>query len=290
MADEATLHDTLVSDEKTTVPTTEATPAITADAPKAPRISEAPDPEAAELGTILLQAGYNRTQINDLLQAPKALESLKYQIQNNPQEFLNMVERADPRLGEQFLEKMADTYVDRYGDRGKPAGKPNGEDQGLSREVEALRNKLNEVTTREERREQAINNAATRQRYDARVEDLFNLKEVKELGLTPSEQKAMKARLDVELSRDPSAVQRASSGNFVDVPRTFQTIIDEWAGDKKTAIDTAKAQRERTERGAFPEFQMGANPFFPPDELSKSAESWDATEAALAKVLERGAR
>jgi hypothetical protein len=121
MADEATLKDTLASDP-TPAPAEEVK--TDPEEPKVPRILESPDPDAAEIGRILVQSGWTKDRINDLLQAPAALENLRYTVQNNPQEFLNMVERADPRAGEQFLEKMADTYVSRYGDRETQGSKP----------------------------------------------------------------------------------------------------------------------------------------------------------------------
>lgn len=282
MAEEtATLRDTIVSDEPAPTPVVEATPAT--PAPETPTV----DPEVMEIAQILRGSGVSKEQVNDLLSAPKALESLRYAIQNNPQEFLNMLDRTDPQTGEKFLEAMADTYVNRYGDKGKPAAKgkeePNGE---LMREVEALRETVGRFQTEQQRRDQAAALAQTRQRYDARVDDLIGQPGVKELGLTKSEVKAIRARLDTELSRDPSAVERASKGNFVDVPRTFQTIIEEWASDKKAASEAAKAQRERAAKGAFADFPAGPNPFMNVELPKGTSDSWDATEEGFAKALE----
>jgi hypothetical protein len=286
MADEATLKDTLVSDAPTEIKPVEAAAGETEEI-KAPRILEAPDPAAAKLGTILLNSGWTEDKINDLLQAPAALESLKYTIQNNPQEFLNMVERADPKAGESFLEKMADTYVNRYGDRDQPAGKPDKSgDSELTHELRQLREKTNRLEAQQLQREQAMAQAAMRQRLDARVDDLFG--QVKDLGLKPSETKNLKARLYTELASDPTVMQRVSNGNFVDTPRVFQTLIDEVVADKKAVIETEKKSRERAQAGAYPEFTLGAQAI-PSDLLEKSSGSWDDTEAALAKAL-TGAR
>lgn len=279
MAEEATLRDTIVSDEPAPAEKVEATPAT--PAPETPQV----DPEVLEIAQILRGSGVSKEQVNDLLSAPKALESLRYAIQNNPQEFLNMLDRTDPQTGEKFLEAMADTYVNRYGDKGK-SGKKDEPSDNLMREVEALRETVGRFQTEQQRRDQAAALAQTRQRYDARVDDLISQPGVKELGLTKSEVKAIRARLDTELSRDPNAVERASKGNFVDVPRTFQTIIEEWASDKKAATEAAKAQRERAAKGAFADFPAGPNPFMNVELPKGTSDSWDATEEGFAKALE----
>lgn len=285
MAEEATLRDTVVSDETPAAPAADTPPAPT-DAPPAPEL----DTDAVEIAKILMGSGVTKDQVNDLLQAPKALESLRYAIQNNPQEFLNMLDRTDPSTGEKFLEAMADTYVNRYGDKApKPTGKQDASGE-LMREVEALRSEIKSVRTREEQREAAAALAATKQRYTARVDDLFGEVKQKGVSLTKAEEKALRARLDVELSTDPNVVKRASSGNFVDVSPTFKQIIEEWANDKKEAAKAAEAQRTRAAKGAFADFQSGPNPFANIELPKGTSDSWDATEEGFAKALESVAR
>lgn len=287
MADDATLKDALAaSDETPTTPVVEATPAETEIV--APKIVDAPDQEAIEIGRILRESGVSKDQLNALLEAPKALEALKYSIQNNPAEFLSMLERTDPRTGERFLETMADTYVNRYGDKGKASGKPNGDTNELQRQLEAQQEQLNSMRSEREQERARAAFAVAQQRYNARVDDLFGLEGVKNLGLTKSEEKAMRARLNADLGADQTVVERISRGNFVDVPKAFQGIIDEWATDKKAAVEAQKAQRDRATKGAFPEFQNGPNPWMV-DIADKTFDSWDATEEGFAKALQ-GAR
>ena len=285
MSDEnATLKDTVVVEE----PTPSAPVVDKPEEPAPIRVVDEPSPDAAEIGRIILQSGYTKEQLNDLLTAPQALNALRYAIQNNPSEFLKTLERTDPKTGEKFLETMADTYVQRFGDKGKPSGGKQEPSTDLMREVEALRAETKQIRTERETERANATLAATRQRYESRVDDLFNLKEIKELNLPKSVQKGMRARIDVELARDPSVVQRASNGNFVDVPKAFQGIIDEWVSDKKSAQEAEKTQRERAQKGAFPEFQNGPN-FMNFEIPAGTADSWDSTEAGFAKALERTA-
>jgi len=110
---------------------------------------------------------------------------------------------------------------------------------------------------------------------------------VKELNLTKAEVKALRARLDSELSADPAVVQRVSKGNFVDVPVTFKRIAEEWASDKKAATEADKAAREKIAAGSLAGFQSGPGEM--PEIPASTYDSWDATEDAFAKAL-AGAR
>lgn len=281
MSDDATPKDTLVSEPAATpAPKSEPEPTATPEV----KLDNA---EAAELGNILINSGYTKDKVNELLEAPGALAALRYAVENDPKEFLSMLQRANPQAADKFLQSMADTFVDRY-DAPKP--KTNGKDEPnseLMAEVAALRDKTNRLETTQAQRDAAAQQAATQQRYNARVDDLFG--QIKEMNLTKSEQAAMRARLDKELSADRAIVQRASQGNFVDVPMKFKQIVDEWTSDKKAQADAEKTARERQQKGAFPEFQSGPSPaqISVPD---ATFDSWDSTEAAFAKALDQYAQ
>lgn len=277
--DVATLADTVVSDKSdasTTADTAKTDTTAVADT------SATENTEAAEIGNILLNSGWTKDKINDLIEAPGALAAMRYAVENNPKEFLNMLERANPEIGRKFLQDMADTFVERY----EPAKKPVKADKSdvsneLMEEVKALREKTNRLETEQARRDAAAALASTQERYKARVEDLFG--QLKDLNLTKSETKALRARLDSELSSDPTVVQRASKGNFVDVAPTFKRIVDEWGADKKAQAEAEKTGRDKQQKGALPDFQSGPN--FTMDVPTATFDSWDATEDGFAKAL-----
>lgn len=244
----------------------------------------AAEKEAAEIGKILLESGVTKDQVSDLLQAPSALNTLRYMIQNDPEQFLRELEKADPVAGDNFQQKIADLYVKRYGTREETATAKDDVNSKLLAEIAELKEKTTRLETAQQQRDAAIAVAAAKDRYNNRVKELFELEAVKNLGLTKSETKAMKSRLDAELASDPNMVKRISNGNFVDVPRTFQTIVSEWAGDKKSAADEATKARERTSNQSFAEFMPGAD-MFTANIPKETFDSWDTTEDAFAKAL-----
>lgn len=286
--DAATLRDTVTLPE-TPAETPADKPAEIPD--QTPTVQATADKEAAEIGRILIDSGFSKDQLNDLMQAPTALGAIRSMVRDNPQEFLNMLERTDPDSARNFHEKLADLYVERYADKTPPANNGAGKqgDSDLMRKVQALETETNALRTERERERQAAVMAQVQNRYNSRVDDLLGTKEVKELGLTKSEQKALRADLSAELAKDPNVVKRISNGNFVDVPQTFKGIIESWAADKKAAAEAAKGQRDKASNSAFPEFPAGPNPLMV-DVPADTFDSWDKTEEAMGAALARISR
>jgi hypothetical protein len=293
MSEEATLRDVTVE------PTPNPAPAATTPEPAPAAAATAPavnDTEAAELGRILLESGYTKDRVNELMQAPQALNSLRYLVANDPEQFVRLLETSDPKAAEALLEKTADIYVKRAEDRGlisrgdgsaaggrKAAADPN---PGLTAELEALKSKVNQFETEKQQERNAAALAQAQARYNGRVDDLFNSEGVKALGLTKSELRAMRADLDKQLGADQNIVQRVTNGNFVDVPHTFKRILEDWGSDRKAAAEAAKGARKGVEGKAFAEFSSGAQPFMV-DVPAAAADSWEGTESALASAMER---
>jgi hypothetical protein len=65
-------------------------------------------------------------------------------------------------------------------------------------------------------------------------------------------------------------------------------ILEEWAGDRKEAVEADKTARERAQGRGFSEYEAGPDQFF--KRPAGSEDSWEATEDALAKALDRTAR
>lgn len=245
------------------------------------------DKDAAELGKILLDSGFTREQLPELLQTPNALQSIQFLIRNDPKEFLSMLERTDPQAAKAFHEKMADIYVERYADKGQPAkGGSKEADPSLMQEIAALREKVTASETREQQRESSAALVRLESQYRGRVDELFN--KVKETTpLTRSEERALRAQLDADLATDSVAKKRISTGNFVDVPTKLNTIIRDWTADKKASAEGEKSRRDSAQQRGFNEFQNGPGPI----DLPKGFENdWDSTENAFAKALEQASR
>lgn len=284
MSEDATLKDATITAEPGAEDVVTDKPAVTE---KPAEVALPADQTAAELGQMLLDSGYTKGQIDDLLAAPNALQSIQFMVRNNPAEFLNMLERTDPQAAKAFHEKMADIYVERYADKGgKQTGSSKDTDPSLMQEIAALREETRSLRTQQEQRDNAAALARLESNYRGRVDELFN--KVKEATpLTKSEERALRAQLDADLAVDSLAKKRISTGNFADVPTKLNTIIRDWTADKKAASETEKSRRESQSKRGFNEFQSSPGPV----DLPKGFEdSWDSTEDAFAKALEQASR
>ncbi len=245
------------------------------------------NPEAAEIGQIILNSGYSKEQLNDLLQAPGALNQLRYMVENDPKAFQQMLERASPDLGARFLDQMTNLYLERYGQDavtekdadGKPAIGAEVQEQ-----LRTLQERINQSEEKERQREQSAYLATIESRYNSRVDDLF--KQIpKELNLTKSQEKSLRRSLQAELNDDPQARQRVLSGNFVDVPLKFQSLVTDWVNDQKAQHESLEAERKKVQSGASANFLSGPVQALMPKETS--SDSWDNTEHDLAEAFKK---
>jgi hypothetical protein len=243
---------------------------------------EVADRDAAELGRTLLDMGVTKDQLNDIMAAPSALNSIRYMVENDPQEFIRSLERTNPGAGENFLDKLSKLYVDRYAKDGtKAADGTTDANADVLREVKELRDQVQGFQTQAQRAASASAMAQVQARYNARVDDLFGQLPAEKFPLSPMERELIKGKLSADLAADPSIVQRVSNGNFVDVPRTFKGIVEGLATDRVKTAETAKAARERSASSAFPDFGAG------PVELPK--DFYDVSNVPVDKLWDEDA-
>lgn len=264
---------------QTTTTSSESTGAAAAPAKSDTVPVDTANKDAAELGQLLLDSGFGKDQINDVLQAPQALAAIRYMVENDPQEFIRSLERTNPGAGENFLDKLSKLYVDRYakpdseGKDGKGADAPNAE---LSAKIAELSEQLNGMRSESQQRAAQAAQAQIQARFNARVDDLFGQLPSDKFPLSSYEKELIRGKLQNDIAADQNAVKRVYNGNFVDVPRQFKTIVEGLANDRKAAADAQKAARERSTSVAFPEIQGG------PIELPK--DFYDVSDVPVDKL------
>jgi len=282
MSEEATLRDVTAPPNpvESAAPPEPAAPAK--DAPVV--VADPAEADALEIGRILLNSGYNKSQINTLLEAPNALQSIRNLIETDPKQFTKQLALSNPAAANKLRDAIAEEYVELFADKGK--GKEadgKSQDSELMQQVRSLTERITGFETQEQRRQQASALAATEARYKARMDDFFGQDGIKKLGMTRTDEKGIRALVNSELAADPTAVQRISNGNFVDVAPVFKRVIEDWATDKKSAAEAEKRQRDNVQSGASYTFPGGPQNIEVPAAIS---ESWDATEEGFAKALQ----
>ncbi|HVH71277.1 MAG TPA: hypothetical protein VNB49_09235 [Candidatus Dormibacteraeota bacterium] len=235
--------------------------------------------DAAEIGQLLLDSGIDKSKINELLEAPSALAAIRYQLENDPAEFVRGLERANPAAGEKLLDSISKLYVDRYArddKSGNAGGKTDDKTNELQDQLRVLSEKVTGFETQAQRSANAAAMAAVNARYEARVDDLFSQLPADKVPLTSTEKALIKDALSSRLGRDSDAAKRVYNGNFVDVPKAFKGIVEGLLNDRKAAADAEKAARDRSTKASFPEFGAG------PIELPK--DFYDVSDTPLDKL------
>lgn len=264
---------------------------------KEPAALSPEDKDAAEVGRILLGSGYAKEQINQLLDAPRALDALRYAVKNDPEEFIRSLERTDPGAGENFLDKLSKLYVERYDKSGAPAASGDGKQKDapsaeLFDKVRELEGEVGRFKSQAAAQAQAASDAQMSARYKARVEDLFSQLPKDKFPLADHERALVTDALSARLAADPSAVQRVRNGNFVDVPTVFKSIMDSVANGRKAAADAEKSARDKASRTMFPSFEGGPlelpKEFMAVPESNSADDIWDVNP--LVKALEASGR
>lgn len=277
------MPDTAAILKDVTAPNPPATPAEPAQPTGTPAASltvpvDTANKDAAELGQLLLDSGIDKSKVNELLEAPGVLAAIRYQVENDPQEFIRGLERANPGAGENFLDKTSKLYVDRYARDDKPNadGKPDDKTNELQNRMRELSEQVTGLRTEAQRTANAAAMAAVNARYEARVDDLFSQLPADKVPLTGTEKALIKDALSSRLGRDPDASKRVYNGNFYDVPKVFKGIVEGLLNDRKAAADAEKAARDRSTKASFPEFGAG------PIELPK--DFYDVSDTPLDKL------
>jgi hypothetical protein len=250
---------------------------------------EVADRDAAELGRTLLEMGVTKDQLNGILEAPQALQTIRYMVENDPQEFIRSLERTNPGAGENFLDKLSKLYVDRYAKdgSGQNGGKenPNAE---LQSQIRELSEKVTGFQTEAQRQANASAQAQIQARFNARVDDLFGQLPPDKVPLTTYEKTLIRSALSNELASDPNAVKRVYNGNFVDVPNRFKTLVEGLVNDRKSVADASAKARNKSAASAFPEISGGTvdlpKDFYDVTDV-KTEDLWD--EGPLVRTLER---
>jgi hypothetical protein len=276
MADSATA--TLRDITSSNLPVEPVEPTKAVDSPAAPATTvNVADTDAAELGRTLLDMGVTKDQVNGILEAPQALQAIRYMVENDPQEFIRSLERTNPGAGENFLDKLSKLYVDRYAKEPAKAsdGKTGATDE-LQAQIRDLSEKVNGFQTQAQQSAAASAQAQVMARFNARVDDLFGQLPADKVPLTSYEKRIITGALKDELTSDQNVVKRIYNGNFVDVPRQFKTIVEGLVKDRVAVADTAKAARERSSNRALPDFGAG------PVELPK--DFYDVSDVPLDKL------
>jgi hypothetical protein len=242
--------------------------------------------DAAEIASILVGAGYKKENINSLLTQANGFQRANYLLENNPQEFMRVLQRSAPKVYEKLLESATDDYLERHKDELEAddgAAKGSNKGRGASSndpDVAELKQAVGEIKKFLEGQRVSAQYQDLKRDYDSKVNMLLD--KLPKEDFSTRDRKAIKALLHNSLAEDAQAQQRIAGRNFTDLPRHLQSVLDDWTADTTSQSDAEKQRREEVAASADKEPVAGADGAG--GKKSAASESGDIWEDAVQAV------
>jgi len=252
----AATQQTAVKSAETTVTETKAAETAAAVETK-PQFTDT-DVEAYKQ---LVDMGITPQNASEFKAAKQALENLPLLLKNNPDLLLDEIEKNDPELHKQLLEKVSDRWFNRL-----PADVREGKSNGNGSESRTVSSATNPVIERLERQVSALVQERTQEKTDAQQKTILsglntsfeNL--IAKLPASVSEKDKDYIRLKAErlLWSDGAAAKRINSGVYVDVPTYFSKAASLVTAETKAAATADHAARAGVEARGVKEIPAAA--------------------------------
>jgi len=250
----ATQQTTATSAETTAATTTAETTA----AETKPQFTEA-DVEAYKS---LVDMGITPANAAEFKAAKTALDNLPALLENNPDLLMDEIEKNNPQLHKQLLERMSDRWFNRL-----PAEVRNGSANGSSSRtadsapavdprLTAIEAKLDKFIQKENQEESVRRQNAVSEGYKTSVDGL--LKKLPE-SVSQRDRDYIRLKTNELLWADNSARDRIAKGVYVDVPTYFSKASSLVTAETKAASTAEHTRRSTVEANGVREIPAAAD-------------------------------
>lgn len=239
----ATQQETVKSAETTAAETKVETTA----AETKPQFTEA-DVEAYKQ---LVDMGITPANAAEFKSAKQALENLPLLLKNNPDLLLDEIEKNDPELHKQLLEKVSDRWFNRL-----PAdvreGKSNGNGSASSTTstatnpmIETLQRQVNQLVAERTEEKTTAQQRSIVNGLNSAFDSLDA--KLKEKGVSDDKRDYIRLKAEKLLWSDSAAAKRINQGVYVDVPTYFSKAASLVTAETKVAATAANEKRADVE-------------------------------------------
>lgn len=241
--------DTTAPQQTTATPV--ETPAATPSQAEIPQFTQA-DADAYQQMTSM---GINPSNAQQFLAAKQALDNLPVLLKQNPDALLDEIEKNDPALHNQLLDKMSDRWYQRW-QKNNPQG--NGQNGRASSttvsdpRIDALSQQVSSLVAEKNQEKNARQQEKIVKDFDNSIDSMI-AKLPADAALTESEKEYLVLKTKNLAWADSAARDRISKGVYVDVPKHFKAAVERLTADKKQSASTESSRRTDVEaRGTKP--------------------------------------
>lgn len=243
--------------ESTATPEKTATPATTEETSKAAETKAAVEDSKPQFTDAdvkayqtLVEMGITPANAEQFKLAKTAMDNLPLLMKQNPDALLDEIQKNDPELHDEFMERVSDRWYEQKGKRQyQELQKKNGNGSRVAESepdprIDKLQREVDAMKAREASEASAKQQAQTTENYNKALDDL-----VAKLPENLPEDKRDYIRLKAEklMWNDQSARQRILSGVFTDVPKYFAEASKRVTAETKTAATKEHEARSGVE-------------------------------------------
>lgn len=243
--------------ESTATPEKTATPATTEETSKAAETKAAVEDSKPQFTDAdvkayqtLVEMGITPANAEQFKLAKTAMDNLPLLMKQNPDALLDEIQKNDPELHDEFMERVSDRWYEQKGKRQyQELQKKNGNGSRVAESepdprIDKLQREVDAMKAREASEASAKQQAQTTENYNKALDDL-----VAKLPENLPEDKRDYIRLKAEklMWNDQSARQRILSGVFTDVPKYFAEASKRVTAETKTAASKEHEARSGVE-------------------------------------------
>lgn len=248
--------------EAAATPPATATPVETPAAAAAPATETKPQFTEADVEAYksLVDMGINPQNAAEFKAAKTALDNLPALLENNPDLLMDEIEKNNPALHKQLLERMSDRWFNRLPPDVRDGKSGNGSESRTATtqpdpQVAALSSKLDQFIQKQNQEENAKKQQAIGDGYKTSVETLLGkLPE----SVSQKDRDYIRLKTNELIWNDGKARDRIATGVYVDVPTFFSKASSLVTAETKAATDAEHSRRAGVESRGSKEIPAAA--------------------------------
>lgn len=219
--------------------------------------------ESEAISQLLTTAGVtSRANVEALINNNQVFNNFFRTMETDPIAAFDAIRRVNPRLRDRIYEAVAEDYIrendtsDDQDDRSRAGNRGRGSRDMVNPEVARLTETVTKLQQRLDTQDQQTQYQGLRKAFADRIDAYFNAGDLKSLPRV--DKSSLKALLKESLAEDTDAFQRIQRGNFVDIPKHLQKVLDQFTADKKGDETADRKDRDTVAAGARKEVATGA--------------------------------
>jgi hypothetical protein len=198
----------------------------------------------------LVAMGITPQTAEQFKQAKLAMDNLPLLMKQNPDALLDEIQKNDPALHDEFMEKVSDRWYNQKGKRQyEEMQRKNGNGSRVAESepdprVDKLQREVDALKAKDAAAESSRQQAQITENYNKALDDLV---EKLPEGVSEGTRDYIRLKAEKLMWNDTSARQRILSGVFTDVPKYFAEASKRVTAETKTAATKEHDARQRVE-------------------------------------------